>query len=81
VKKNIIKGKQNLSFTKLSQIAEILGLLDETGRGKQWLVDQLKKHKITIKNTINNYEILKECPDDFVSQMLRSFKGEDITGF
>jgi len=76
-----MKGKQELSFTKLSQIAEILGLLDETGRGKQWLVDQLKKLKISTKTTINSFEILKECPDDFVSQMLRSLKGEDITGF
>jgi len=76
-----MKGKQELSFTKLSQIAEILGLLDETGRGKQWLVDQLKKLKISTKTSINSFEILKECPDDFVSQMLRSLKGEDIAGF
>ena len=76
-----MSAKEKLSFSKLSQIAEILGLIDETNRGKQWLVDQLKKHKITIKNTINNYEILKECPDDFLSQMLRSLKGEDIAGF
>jgi len=73
--------KEKPSFSKLSQIAEILGLLDETNRGKQWLVDQLKKHKISVKNTINNYKILKECPDDFLSQMLRSLKGEDIAGF
>src|SRR3989304_242863 len=76
-----MSSKEKLSFSKLSQIAEILGLIDETNRGKQWLVDQLKKHKIVIKNTINNYEILKECPDDFLSQMLRSLKGEDIAGF
>src|SRR3970040_2102009 len=76
-----MSAKEKLSFSKLSQIAEILGLIDETNRGKQWLVDQLKKHKIIIKNTINNYEILKECPDDFLSQMLRSLKGEDIAGF
>src|SRR3990170_7786277 len=76
-----MSAKEKLSFSKLSQIAEILGLIDETNRGKQWLVDQLKKHKIVIKNTINNYEILKECPDDFLSQMLRSLKGEDIAGF
>jgi len=74
-------AKEKLSFSKLSQIAEILGLLDETNRGKQWLVEQLKKHKIAVKNTINNYEILKECPDNFLSQMLRSLKGEDIAGF
>jgi hypothetical protein len=76
-----MSAKEKLSFSKLSQIAEILGLIDETNRGKQWLVDQLKKHKISVKNTINNYEILKECSDDFLSQMLRSLKGEDIAGF
>jgi len=76
-----MSAKEKLSFNKLSQIAEILGLIDETNRGKQWLVEQLKKHKISLKNTINNYEILKECPDDFLSQMLRSLKGEDIAGF
>ena len=81
MKKNSIKEKQDLSFTKLSKIAEILGLLDETNRGKQWLVDHLKKHKIAVKNIINNYEILKECSDDFLYQMLRSLKGEDIAGF
>lgn len=73
--------EKKLSFSKLSQIAEILGLIDETNRGKHWLVDQLKKRKIPTKTTINNYEILKECPDDFVTQMLRSLKGEDIAGF
>jgi hypothetical protein len=30
-----LKEKQELSFSKLFQIAEILGI-DETNRGKQW---------------------------------------------
>jgi hypothetical protein len=73
--------KAKLSISKLSQIAEILGLLDETNRGKQWLLEQLKKHKITTKTTINSFEILKECPNEFISGMLRSLRGEDIKGF
>jgi hypothetical protein len=76
-----MSSKSKLPVGKLSQIAEILGLLDETNRGKQWLVDQLKKHKITTKTTLNSFEILKECPSEFVSGMLRSLKGEDIRGF
>jgi len=38
-----MKGKQELSFTKLSQIAEILGLLDETGRGFYSFLNNLWK--------------------------------------
>ncbi|HXV66766.1 MAG TPA: hypothetical protein VD731_06050 [Nitrosopumilaceae archaeon] len=73
--------KEKVSFSKLSKIAEIQGLLDETKRGKEWLLDQLKKHKIKTKTIINTFEVLKECPDNFLSQMLRSLKGEDIVGF
>lgn len=69
------------SLVKLDNIAEILGILNETNRGRQWLLDQLKKHKISIKAHGNSYDILKECSGDFIHQMLRSLHGEDIEGF
>lgn len=72
---------QQNTVTKLDQIAEILGILNETHRGREWLLEQLKKHKISIKTHGNSYDILKECPDDFTLQMLRSLRGEDIEGF
>ena len=68
-------------ISKLDQIAEILGILNETHRGRDWLLEHLKKHKISIKTHGNSYDILKECPDDFIYQMLRSLRGEDIEGF
>jgi len=72
-----------LDFEKIYNVAEILGILDETHRGKDWLLGELKKHhiKIPIKSTMNSFEILKECPKDFVSQIVRALKGEDIAGF
>jgi hypothetical protein len=72
---------QENAITRLDQIAEILGILNETHRGKEWLLEQLKKHKISIKTGGNAYDILKECPADFTLQMLRSLHGEDIEGF
>ena len=68
---------------RITSIAEILGLLDETHRGKDWLLDAIKKHhvKIPLKSTSNVYEILRSCPDDFVNQLLKVLKGEDIEGF
>ncbi len=72
---------QKNTVFKIDQIAEILGILNETHRGKDWLLEQLKKHKISIKVVGNSYDLLKECPDDFTLQMLRSLRGEDIEGF
>jgi len=70
-------------FTRIYNIGEILGILDETNRGKDWLLEEIKKHhlKIPIKVTMNSFEILKLCPEEFVSQIVRALKGEDIEGF
>lgn len=70
-------------ISKIHNIAEILGMLDETHRGKDWLLQEIKKHhvKVEIKYAMNSFEILKICPDDFVSQVTRALKGEDIEGF
>ncbi|MBM2852846.1 MAG: hypothetical protein HW420_1393, partial [Candidatus Nitrosotenuis sp.] len=70
-------------ISKIHNIAEILGMLDETHRGKDWLLQEIKKHhvKVEIKYAMNSFEILKICPDDFVSLVARALKGEDIEGF
>lgn len=68
---------------KITDIAEILGLLDETHRGKEWLLEAIKKRhlELPLKSASNAYEILKLCPDYFVRQLLSVLKGEDIEGF
>jgi hypothetical protein len=70
-------------FDKIYSIAEILGILDETHRGKDWLLQEIKKHhiKVEIKPTMNSFEILKKCPEEFILQISRALKGEDIEGF
>ena len=77
--KNIKKSE----ISKIHNIAEILGMLDETHRGKDWLLQEIKKRhiKVEIKYAMNSFEILKICPDEFVSQISRALKGEDIEGF
>jgi len=78
-----LKTKVEKAGKKLGYIAEILGLLEETHRGKDWLLQEIKKHrlKIPIKPTMNSFEILKSCTDAFVVQLLRVLKGDDIEGF
>jgi hypothetical protein len=78
-----LRKENDIQVDKIHCIAEILGLLDETNRGKDWLVEQLKKHKIKIpvKITMNSFEILKLCPFEFVDQLRRVLRGDDIEGF
>ena len=58
---------------KISEIAEILGLLDETHRGKDWILQQIKKSRVKapFKHTMNSFQILKSCPSEFVSHVLQ----------
>jgi len=65
---------------KLKQIVEILGLLEETHRTKSWILQEIKKEglKISIKPTMNSYDILCRCKADFIRKLLRFLKGDDI---
>jgi hypothetical protein len=68
---------------KIASIAEILGLLDETDRGKDWIFEQIKKSRVKapFKHTMNSFEILKSCPADFVLHVLHVLKGDDFENF
>ena len=58
----------------------VLGLLEETRRGKDWIFKEIKKHglKMPIKSTMNGYEILSSCPPNFIDTLLRTLRGNDI---
>lgn len=49
---------------KLVTVAKILGLLEEKGKNKDWLLEELKrlKIKLAISPTTNSFEILRTCP-------------------
>jgi class 3 adenylate cyclase len=65
---------------RMSTIAEILGLLDEKHKNKEWLVGEIKRHKlkVTFRNRSNGFEILKLCPSGFISHLLRVLKNDDF---
>lgn len=68
---------------KITNIAEILALFDETRKGKEWLFQEIKKHKLKlpIKQTMNSFEILKFCPEGFISHLLRVLKSDSFEEF
>ena len=79
----ILQSKSNTDLEKISKIVEILGILEETHRGKDLVLTEIKKHhlKIPLKSALNSYEILQSCPPDFVSNLHRALQGDKVQGF
>ncbi len=84
----MLKGEHNSSsqdkeISKSVKIGEILGLLEETNRGKDWILKEIKKNRLKIpaKSSMNSFEILKSCPSEFVEQLLRVLKHYDFEDF
>ncbi|MGI0008926.1 MAG: hypothetical protein ACRD92_04825, partial [Nitrosopumilaceae archaeon] len=68
---------------KITEMAEILAILNDTNRGKDWLLQEVKKHRLKshVKPAMNSFEMLKILPEDFVIKLLKSLRGDDIEGF
>jgi class 3 adenylate cyclase len=86
--KAALQTKQDLTEegnfkSQAKKIAEILGMLAEGHRDSDWLLKEIKRHhlKIPSKTTLNSFEILNCCSNDFIINLHRALKGEDISGF
>lgn len=80
--KNSSKEREN-SALRIKKISEILGMLTESRRGRDWLLREIKKHglKFSEKNALNSYEVLNYCPNDFINKLHGALKGENVSGF
>jgi hypothetical protein len=65
---------------RITKEAEILSLMEESHKTKEWIKKQIKKKslKIPIKLSMNSFQILNSCPDDFLNHLIDSLKGHDI---
>jgi len=65
---------------KSSWVGQTLGLLEEKGKSKDWILEQLKHKKIKLKVSPiqNSYEILNACPIFFIKQLHRLLKGDEF---
>jgi len=63
----------------MENIAEILGILEEKSLSKDWLLGELKRHKIKlyVSASSNSYEILKNCSHEKIQKILDVLK-EDL---
>jgi class 3 adenylate cyclase len=72
--------KNKKSNNKFSEIAEILGMLESSNKGRDWVVREIKRHKIntSTKSTMNSFEILKACNAAFITHLLNVLKNGDV---
>lgn len=61
----------------MENIAEILGILEEKNLSKDWLLGELKRHKIKTNVSSNSYQILKNCNPEKIQKILNVLK-EDL---
>ena len=65
------------SQDKLSMILEILETMAERNIGKEWILQEVKKHHIGgIRPVMNSPEMLKRCPSHFILYLFNSLKGQ-----
>jgi hypothetical protein len=78
-----IDGGNTKEREKLANIAEIIELMEETHKGKDWIVDQIKqkRERVQIKPTLGTVGILKMCSQAFVSHILGLLKNEGLEEF
>ena len=76
----ITKKQKKLGKNKIALIAEILGYLEEKGKTKDWLLEEIKRKHIVlgVSPTANSFEILKSCSDSFVSHISELLKDDFI---
>jgi len=67
-------------INKLEGIAEVLGLIEEKGKNKDWLLDELKRNhvKLAVSPTANSAEILKICPKQIIIEVLGVLRSDDF---
>jgi len=79
-KKGTNSSSSHQKKAKRVSIAQILGLMEEKGRQKDWLLEEIKRHKIklNIPATTNSYQILKNCPSKFSQQLFQILKDDEF---
>jgi len=69
-----------ISWRNENQVGEILGLLEEKEKNKEWILDELKRKKIKLRvsPTANSFEILNGSPKKFVNYVYNLLKDDEL---
>jgi hypothetical protein len=70
--KDLLVKSGNGEVEKLAQIAEVMELLEETHKSKEWVLEQIRQNRVKIpgKPGMSLVGILKACPNNFISHLI-----------
>jgi len=73
-------GKKSANSANIAKVAEIISLLEEAQKNKEWIFQQIKrKHlHLRVKHSMNSFQVLSYCPDEFLDDCLKTLKAKDI---
>ncbi len=79
-KSNKKESNNKKNYNQIEQVAEILALLEEAQKTKDYIFQEIKrKHlHLPVKRSMNSFQILNFCPDEFISDLLKTLKAKDI---
>jgi len=65
---------------RVTKEAEILSRMEESNKTKEWIKRQIKKKslKIPVKLSMNSFQILNLCPEEFLDYLLGTLTGKDL---
>ena len=65
---------------RIAKVAEIISLIEEAQKTKEWIFQQIKKKhlKLPVKHSMSSFQVLNCCPDGFLSDSLKTLKAKDI---
>jgi len=74
------KDSNNNNPDRIAKVAEIISLIEEAQKTKEWIFQQIKqKHlKLPVKHSMSSFQVLNCCPDGFLSDSLKTLKAKDI---
>ncbi|MBS3922406.1 MAG: hypothetical protein KGZ37_04565 [Nitrosarchaeum sp.] len=76
-----MENRRQNKFSKDRVIAEIQGLMEEQGKTKEWLLEELNKNRITLRTspTANSFEILNYTPNNILKNFYKFLKSDDFS--
>jgi len=83
IKSTRISASKLKEMEHIVQITEVMELMEESHKDKNWILEQIRKNhlKIPVKTTMGAIGLLKVCPHHFVTHLLNIMKFSEIDVF
>jgi len=74
------KGSSKKRIPNRVDVGAIMGLMEEKGRHKDWLLEEIKRHRIKLKvpATATSYDILNNSPREFTKHLYQTLKEDEF---